>query len=107
MNYYYYHYYSILILCNIIQESLCLGARGLRGADSVLSMEPIMFYMCSAMARLGWNKRSNSNHEAFYKGYKLAKKLFAVTHGKNHTIQKILESFKRPIPASQLVAAEE
>ncbi|XP_022696540.1 histone-lysine N-methyltransferase SMYD3-like isoform X2 [Varroa jacobsoni] len=87
-----------------LEESLLLGARGLRGADSVLSMEPIMFYMCSAMAKLGWNKKGSKDYEAFHKGYSLAKKLFTVTHGSKHEILTLLQSFKRETPPSELIA---
>ncbi|OQR71864.1 SET and MYND domain-containing protein 1-like [Tropilaelaps mercedesae] len=69
-------------------------------------MEPILYYMCSGMAKLGWNKKDSKEYDAFDRGYRLAKKLYTVSHGKKHAILRMLRSFKQFSPELELVPSE-
>ncbi|OQR67966.1 N-lysine methyltransferase SMYD2-A-like [Tropilaelaps mercedesae] len=77
-----------------MEASLKHGSDALRSANTVLSMEPILFNLCLAMKMLGWNERNSEGYRTFAKGTKLTMKLFSVSHGPKHPIMKTLQSFK-------------
>lgn len=76
-------------------ESVEYGTRALEGAESILSLEPILFSICESMVKLGWNKRHNENYPRFASTIKMAKDLYLVTHGSDHKIVRSLDVMKK------------
>lgn len=76
------------------KESIEYGIRATNGAESILSLEPVFYYLCHAMTKLGWHKASNPNQARFNETYKLTKTLYTITHGPNHRIVQGLRKMR-------------
>ncbi|OQR75062.1 SET and MYND domain-containing protein 1-like [Tropilaelaps mercedesae] len=76
-------------------ESIEYGTRAMDGAESVLSLEPILFSICESMVKLGWNKRQSNSHQRFLDAIKTAKDLYVITHGGDHKIVRSLDVMRK------------
>ncbi|XP_003743437.1 histone-lysine N-methyltransferase Smyd1-like [Galendromus occidentalis] len=84
----------------LYSRSLEYGTRALKGATTVMGFQRILFGLLSCAKHLGWNKRDSAYIDNFTGIKRISEKLFTITHGKDHSIVKMI-SESRPVEQSR------
>lgn len=74
----------------LYSQSLEFGTRALRGATTVMGIQRILFSLLTCMKYLRWDDSNSSHIENFHETKHIAKRLFTITHGKEHSIVKMV-----------------
>lgn len=74
----------------LYSQSLEYGTRALKGATTVMGIQRILFGLCNTMKQVGWSQSTSDHYENFNETKRIAKKLFTITHGKDHPLVKMI-----------------